>query len=327
MKKAGLIVFFAILLAGCAPRGAFLPPVQGESTIAEMYLVTNRLSDGPFRFSEQAAPSLQRMRYEVTVPLSRTTGEIAYATRARDRFGIAAASEYDTAAEFYQTLGKSGAKDDAIGVFVHGFNTNVPEALYRHTQIAADFGRLGPQITFAWPSAGSPTGYLADRDAANASRDALAGFLVELAQAQDRPMVLVAHSMGAYLAMEALRQLALSKQDITPQLAAVVLISPDIDIEVFRTQFERLSPKPDPFLVLASRSDRALRLSSRLSGESERLGSPDDFDQLRGMGIVVLDFSDVRGGDPSGHFSAVTSPEAIAMLQGLMASELISLER
>lgn len=324
MSRFGLLLL--LFLAGCAGRGAFLPPGQDGTDVTQMFLVTNRASAGPFDFSDQAAPGLRRLRYDVAVPSERNPGEIAYAPGAEGRFGIAGANQFDRASEFYRALRLSGDGDDAIGVFVHGFNTNVPEALFRHTQIATDFDRLGPQITFAWPSSASPTGYLADRDAANVSRDALAGFLMELSRSQDRPIVLVAHSMGAYLAMEALRQISLSGHDISGQLAAVVLISPDIDIEVFRSQFDTLQSRPEPFIVLASRGDRALRLSSRLSGRSERLGSPEDFDRLRGLGIIVVDLSDVRGGDRSGHFSAVTSPEAIAMLQGLASSGLLGVD-
>jgi len=320
MRQAVPLLLLVLFLTGCAGRGTFLPPGEGDVQIAPMFLVTNRLSADPVRFSDRAAPGLRRMQYHVAVPSSRNPGEIAYAPDAHSRFGIAAASQFEGAADFYQALRRSGTRDQSIGVYVHGFNTNVPEALFRHTQIATDFDRLGPQITFAWPSHGSPTGYLADRDAANVSRDALAGFLLELSRTQDRPIVLFAHSMGAYIVMEALRQIALSNRDISDSLAAVALISPDIDIDVFRSQFDIVQPKPKPFIVVASRSDRALRLSSRLSGRSERLGSPEDFDQLQGLGIIVIDLSDVRGGDRSGHFSAVTSPEAITMIQGLAAS-------
>src|SRR5260370_34229403 len=60
------------------------------------------------------------------------------------------------------------------GVFVHGFNTNFQEALFRLAQMAADADVGGAPVLFACPSAAKLTGYVADKDAVTASPDHLA---------------------------------------------------------------------------------------------------------------------------------------------------------
>ena len=59
-------------------------------------------------------------------------------------------------------------------LFVHGYNNNFSEAIYRHAQIAWDYEMRGPQIHFAWPSAADPLEYTYDRDSVLIARDALA---------------------------------------------------------------------------------------------------------------------------------------------------------
>lgn len=98
--------------------------------------------------------------------------------------------------------------------------------------MATDFRQPGPQITFALPSLSVPIGKVADRNAALASRDALEDRLTDLARRQDRPIVPIAHSMGAQLVMETLRQMAIGGRSINDRPEAVILISPDIDIEL-----------------------------------------------------------------------------------------------
>jgi alpha-beta hydrolase superfamily lysophospholipase len=54
---------------------------------------------------------------------------------------------------------------------------------------------------------------------------------------------ILAHSMGAWLAIEALRENAISgSPDLNGKLGDVMLAAPDIDLNVFRQQLARLDP-------------------------------------------------------------------------------------
>ena len=58
-------------------------------------------------------------------------------------------------------------------VFIHGFNTRFEEAVYRLAQIVHDARVDVEPVLFTWPSGGSITDYVYDRDSAMYSRDAL----------------------------------------------------------------------------------------------------------------------------------------------------------
>ena len=62
-------------------------------------------------------------------------------------------------------LGQAARSRAKVGVFVHGFNTNFQEAVYRLAQMAADADVDGVPILFAWPSAAKATRYAVDKEA------------------------------------------------------------------------------------------------------------------------------------------------------------------
>ena len=69
-----------------------------------------------------------------------------------------------------------------IMVFVHGFNTNFAEGVYRHAQMMHDFGTPAIGVHYSWPSAADARLYLYDRDSAFFARDGLERLLRLLAQ-------------------------------------------------------------------------------------------------------------------------------------------------
>ncbi len=73
-------------------------------------------------------------------------------------------------------------------------------------------------ILFTWPSAGNVFAHNYDRDSANYSRDALEKLLRYL---QDDPQVktisILAHSMGNWVTLKALRQMADPRRTRRPQ--------------------------------------------------------------------------------------------------------------
>ena len=58
-----------------------------------------------------------------------------------------------------------------VAIFVHGYNYNFQESLFRMAQLVADGGNDVSPILFAWPSEGTVTGYVADKEAVTYSRD------------------------------------------------------------------------------------------------------------------------------------------------------------
>ena len=85
---------------------------------------------------------------------------------------------------------------------------------------------------------------------------------------------ILAHSMGSWLTMEALRSISISGHpDLDGKLGEVMLAAPDIDLNVFERQIARLDPRHVSIFV--ANNDRALSLSSRIAGDRRRLGAMD----------------------------------------------------
>ena len=198
---------------------------------------------------------------------------------------------------------RRGASRPNIVVFVHGYNTNFPEGLFRLAQLTNDAAFDGVPILFAWPSEGTLEGYISDKDAVTFSRDGLVQLLATLAESPAiGDITVVGHSMGGWLTAEALRQLRLTGKDAVIKRLYVVLSAPDIDVDVFMAQMAVIGPLSPPLVILVSRDDMALSISERLSGEHRRLGALDVYDPrvidaAREANVQVIDISNLKTSD------------------------------
>lgn len=210
-------------------------------------------------------------------------------------------------------------------VFVHGYNTAFDDAVYRMTQVAHDSGYAGAVVLFTWPSAGRVVDYLYDQNSVMTSRDALEDLLRLVAEAGATRIDLVAHSMGSLVTMEALRQLAIANDaDLNGRLADVILASPDIDADVFKTQKRRLGSPKTNFVVLTSRNDRALGLSSLLAGRRERVGAVIKAEELAEYGVTVVDVTEMTAGDSLNHTKFAENPALVKLLGVALTREDIA---
>ena len=207
-----------------------------------------------------------------------------------------------------------------VVVFVHGYNNNFSEGLYRQAQMVHDFGTPAVAVHYSWPSAADARLYLYDRDSAFFARDGLEELLRLLARTRAERIVLVGHSMGGQVVVEALRQMALvGAPEAFGKLYAVVLLSPDVDVDLFRSSVRPLARLDLPWFVFVSSRDRALRMSSFVRGQRDRLGSIADVAEVGDLDITVIDVSGVDSADPLGHETVATSPVMISLIRGLSA--------
>src|SRR5258708_17477394 len=94
---------------------------------------------------------------------------------------------------------------------------------------------------FTWPAGGAAIDYVYDRDSAMYSRDALEALLQALVKDPSVGSIsILAHSMGNYLVVETLRQMAIRNRELSPKIRDVMLASPDIDVDVFRRQIAEI---------------------------------------------------------------------------------------
>ncbi len=215
--------------------------------------------------------------------------------------------------------GRVGVNRDVL-VFVHGFNTSFDEARLRAAQIAVDTHFGGVMVLFTWPSKSDLFGYVSDKDSATASRDALQGLFHELGQTSGVGKVhILAHSMGGWLSMEALRASAIAgDKDLSGRLGEVILASPDIDMTVFASQMARI--RPANVTVFATPNDRALSLSSFVARSHRRVGAidaskPEDRAEIEGLGAKVVDITAYTDADRFiSHTVFANSPQVIGAI-------------
>jgi len=323
-----LLFALALLLSACAgpPRIAMVPDSAQVAATRTVFVATNRAFEDQ-RYTAGRNAAVDYTRFEVSIPPEREVGEISWAGArfdARTDFGVVRAGRYGSAAGFRADIARElralPAPDREVVVFVHGYNNNFASGLFRVAQLAHDYDTPGIVAHFSWPSAGQPFGYVFDRESATFSRDALETFLRDLSAAGADRILVVGHSVGAFLTMETLRQIRISGDDaMLDDLSGVVLISPDIDIEVFQSQARALEPLPQPFVIFTSRQDRALRLAAGIAGRENRLGTLGTVEDVAEFDITMIDLSGFDGGagDWANHSTFATSPSLITLLGGL----------
>jgi esterase/lipase superfamily enzyme len=323
-----LVVIVALLCAACAPRGQLVlsPETPPTGEVQTIFVATTRsLDDETGRFGRDRAETVRHARYGVAIPANRKAGEIGWPPRSgrvnpdTDFFTTEELRHPDEAA-FSADLRRAladmpkGSRDAVI--FVHGFNNTFSEGLYRIAQLGHDLNLPGVVMHYSWPSAGSPLAYVHDRDSALFARDGLERLISVAVGSGAERVILVAHSMGSALTMEALRQAAIRNGDsIIRRIGGVILISPDLDVDVFRAQAHTMDTLPQPFLIFGSSRDRVLNIAARLTGEPERLGNLTDLGRIADLDVTFLDTGAYATG--SGHFTVGNSPALLQLLEGI----------
>lgn len=316
LRLASLVL---VLVAACTPRpgeeALQVAPASPSTEKVVIHVATNRRkaevespAEAASGFTATRAPGLSGARFDISIPPDHVTGEIRYPKSPPDpqtAMTVVAREDLPLPAMIEEVASGTGRHN--VRIFVHGYNTNFQEALFRLAQITRDAGDPGAAILFSWPSRGTVTGYAADREAVSYSRDHLAGLLKAVARERRIGKITVlGHSMGGWLVMEALRQLRLSGDDATIARLEVILAAPDIDIDVFRTQLEVVGRLEPPLLVLVSTDDRALRVSRRLNASRARVGGLDINDPriasaAAAANVALVDIGGIDAGNVNRH--------------------------
>lgn len=330
------ILSIIMLLAACAgphSHDLILPASASRSVSAaaaaaapaathQIYVATTR---APAKLTAQVfdgrrSDQLNLARISVSVPAIHKTGAIE-----RPKGRVSSPSKFFTASDlvtypdeavFVSQIRADLARHGGRAlVFVHGYNNLFDDAVYRTTQIVHDSGYNGVPVLFSWASGGRTVDYVYDRDSTIAARDRLEETLRLLVKAGAKRVDIIAHSMGNFLTVEALRQLAMTgDRDLDGRLGDVILASPDIDVDVFKSQMRRYGKPGRPFILLLSRDDRALSVSQIISGDRPRLGGYDNTEEIAALGLVVVDLTDVSAGDAMNHAKFADNPVMVKLL-------------
>ena len=315
------VLFAILLLAGCASRpGAetlrLINVRDPSAKLVTVYVATTRTPapSGQLGYTPGRSANMSFAKYVISIPPTHKTAEIEWPKDKPDpaKHFVTVSREILTRDSFQQAIAKepkvnADSSERMPLVFVHGFNYNFQESLYQMAQMATDSGDRMTPVLFAWPSDASVTGYVADRDSIMFSRDPLANLLTDIsAKSGSKQVVVASHSMGCYLTTEVLRQLSQTGKNEVLAKLRVALASPDIDIDVFKSEMNVIGPMNPPLTIMVAGDDRALEVSSKITGDRPRLGSvdvnsPDIKALAAAANLQFIDFSELKSGDSLNH--------------------------
>jgi esterase/lipase superfamily enzyme len=294
----------ALALAAClALGGCFVSEMTGTlggaaplSRKPTLLVATTRLPVGnPVQkpwFSAQRAQGLVFAEAKMTPPDTSLTGRVASVVTGDWNVASVEQLEREGAA---QAFAQAALGRDVL-LYVHGYRESFETAAVSAAQLSDGIRFGGATALFTWPSAASTLSYVSDRESAMWSRDAMEDLLLAVAQTPSGGKVhIVAHSMGTLLTLETLRMVRSAGGDAAMErIGAVVLAAPDIDVDLFTRSVERLGADARKITVISATNDRALAVSSRITGVT-RAGAAER-ERLEALGVRVADASEFAGG-------------------------------
>lgn len=340
-RARGLVVILvgAVMLASCGgrPEGVLMPvalaPPPGASTVDLAVATTRMRSDNRgILFTGERGSKLDFANIVVSIPpaAARKVGDVQWPKRlpgnpATDFVTVKAEDMTlpEARAWFNGRIKKTPGRQALV--FIHGFNNSFDDAVYRFAQIVHDSNAPVVPILFTWPSRGSVLSYGYDLQSNNYSRDALEQLLTALAKDPNVDEVsILAHSMGNWVTLEALRQMAIRNGRVLPKITNVMLASPDVDVDVFRSQMADIGNKGPKITLFVSQDDRALAASRRLWGNVERLGQIDPtkepyVTELEQDKITVIDLTKLKTDDKLNHGKFAASPQVVQAIGARLA--------
>ncbi|AUW43037.1 alpha/beta hydrolase [Rhizobium leguminosarum] len=320
-------------LAGCGghAKNVLIPVADSapNSTKVDMLVATTRsrstIQGEMFTGERALAPAFADITVSIPPANVRKVGEVAWPRRlpsnpATDFATLKADEITRDDAKKWLSASVRKSRDRSVLVFIHGFNNRFEDSVYRFAQIVKDSGVHSAPVLVTWPSRGSLLAYGYDRESTNYTRNALETLFQYLAKDPEvKEVSILAHSMGNWLALEALRQMAIRNGRLPSKFENVMLASPDVDVDVFRQQIVDMGKQHPKFTLFVSRDDRALAVSRRVWGDVARLGAIDPEQapfkkELADSQITVIDLTKVKAGDRLNHGKFAESPEVVQLI-------------
>lgn len=327
-----LSLMAAILLASCSPPPELIGvdnpkvPVSSvhDAVKHKVFLMTTRQQTETVGalYSDQRAPELGLASVVVSIPPTHVVGELERPSRLppnpRTEFAVVEPTIYATDEAFISSVNRElheiprGQRD--ILFFVHGYNNTTSDAVLRLAQFVEDSGFQGVPVLFDWASAASLTRYVYDLNSALIARPRFPEIGAIMARTNAEGYDIFAHSMGAFLTMEAMKDAVQSGRfNASGRLQTIILASPDIDMDLFRSQLEQVDTKFDRFFVLLSGDDSALNISRRIAGGVPRVGAS-DINELAELGVIAIDLTKVDNSSSGSHSKFAGSPEIVKLI-------------
>ena len=334
-SKLRVMLFIAVpvlLIAACSRPPEIIGvdnPAKPASSVSEatrhtIFIASTREASETVGalYSDKRALDLGFASVSVSIPPNHLVGELERPKRLppdpSTEFAVVDPIIYSNENLFVRSLNAELAKrprgSREILFFVHGYNNTTSDSVLRLAQFVEDSGYKGIPVLFDWASAAKLTKYVYDLNSTLVARPQFEEIGRVLARTNAEGYDIFAHSMGTFLTMETfVLESAKGNVNRSSRLRNVILASPDIDVDVFRTQLGLLVDRPDNLFVLLSEDDSALRVSRRVAGGVPRLGASHAED-LSDLGVVVIDLSEIDDSSSGSHSKFAGSPEVVQLL-------------
>lgn len=327
-----LVLFAALAVTpGCGghPKNVLTPVADTAPTSSRVTMLVattrGRSEHAGEMFTGERARAPAFADITVSIPPVRKVGDVAWPKRlpsnpATDFATLKADDLTKDAAKSWLNAAVRKSPDRSVLVFIHGFNNRFEDSVYRFAQIVLDSDVKSAPVLVTWPSRGSLLAYGYDRESTNYTRNALESLFQYLAaDSEVKEVSILAHSMGNWLALEGLRQMAIRNGGLPAKFKNVMLAAPDVDVDVFRSQIEDMGKRQPRFTLFVSADDRALAFSRRIWGDIPRLGSinPEQApykDEMETNKITVIDLTKVKAGDGLHHSKFAESPQVVQLI-------------
>lgn len=340
LSRRMLVIALPLLPVACSRPPDLVGVENAEVPVAsvagarqhQIFIISTREASevvGAF-YSAGRAPELGLASVDVSVPPTHVPGQLERPRRLppdpRSEFAVVDPAIYRTDAAFIAAINRELAKRPSgqreILLFVHGYNTTTSDAILRLGQFVEDTKFAGVPVLFTWASAAKTPRYVYDLNSALVARAKLKDMANILDRSRADRVSILAHSMGTFLTMEGLVDAQLTgRLGHRMKIDTVMLASPDIDIDLFHTQIAILPPEfRKKMYLLISQDDYALRISRIIAGGVPRVGAA-DVQELEGLGVTVIDLSQIEDSSSGSHTKFAGSPEVVKLIsRGLNAS-------
>lgn len=330
---APLLVLMASVLLGCSRPPELIGidnPEFPASSVPEVsrhriFISTTRQQSEAVGalYSADRATTLGLASVDVTVPPNHVVGELERPSRLppdpRTEFAVVDPIVYQSDEAFISNINSELAKfprgQRNMLIFVHGYNNTTSDALLRLAQFVEDTDFPGIAVLYSWASAAKKSRYVYDLNSALVARVKLKELANILSRTNAEGVDILGHSMGALLTMEGLVDAQLAGTlGSRKTINSIMLASPDIDVDLFRTQISQLpqSIRKNIYIFLSG-DDRSLKLASFIAGGVPRLGAS-NAEELEPLGVTVIDLSDIKNSSSGSHSKFASSPDVVQLI-------------
>ncbi len=329
-----LCLCFTSLISACSrpPElvGIENPEIDAVAQIGvkkqKIFIATTRKATnvtGVF-YSGERAPEIGLASVDVTIPPTHEIGKLERPKKLppdpNTEFSIVDPIVYSSDAAFVSAINRElnsrPPSQRTILFFVHGYNNTTTDSLLRLAQFVEDSEFDGVPVLMSWASAAKTTGYVYDLNSALVARQKLPEIAGILQKTNARSVDVVAHSMGSLLTMEGIvNSVQTGRARGITRVDNIMLASPDIDIDLFRSQMEIIPQSiTERIFILTSEDDGALKTSRRVAGGIPRVGASDAQELEEEFGVLVIDLSEIENSDSGSHSKFTGSPEVVQLI-------------